>query len=170
MTPRLRPSFSPRWWSAALPDVVAQSYRTAQAWKNDSPPVPPLHLVYEDWWWVMAAEHQIAEAHEQLTYNGAADGVAHVRDQISRRYGVDAQKFAGTPDDLNVRLAAIVAERGKTPAPDAHLDRRRRTIGQPAPSSGPRRHYRATPNTPSTATAPERPPRSTPSPPHGRWN
>lgn len=276
----LRPSFSPWWWSAATPDVVAQTYRTAQAWKNDSPvaagavvnlddqlaarfgvdtaaltvdaagpdvaaqvavaladraerqqfaqsyrdrgftvvddrpfgrgfiptwdlrqssgadvdqatidaepkhwavhagrndlgelvpeyfctdpdaagltrPVPPLHLVYEDWWWEMAAEHQIAEAHEQLLYNGAAYGVVHVRDQISRRYGVDAQKFAGTPDDLSARLAAVVAERGKAPAPDKAENDRLDAAAAIAASSASLDHRDARGDLPApTATSP----------------
>ena len=211
------PSFSPRWWSAATPDVVAQTYRTAQAWKNDSPvaanavfnlddqlaarfgvdtaalmvgaepkhwavhagrndrgelvpkyfctdpdaagltrPVPPLHLVYEDCWWEMAAEHQIAEAHEQLMYTGAAYGVAHVRDQISRRDGVDAQKFAGTPDDLSARLAAVVAERDKAPAPDKAENDRRDAAAAIAASSASLAHRDARDDLPApTPTSPD---------------
>ncbi|MBY6351831.1 hypothetical protein [Rhodococcoides corynebacterioides] len=280
MKPCPGPSFSPRWWSAATPDVVAQTYRTAQAWKNDSPvaagavvnlddqlaarfgvdtaaltvdaagpdvaaqvaadladraerqeftqsyrdrgfavvddrpfgrgfiptwdlrqssgadvdqatidvepkhwavqagrndlgelvpeyfctdpdaagltrPVPPLHLVYEDWWWEMAAEHQIAKAHEQLMYNGATYGVAHVRGQISRRYGVDAQKFAGTPDDLHARLAAVVAERDKAPVTDKTDNDRRDAAAAITASSASLAHQDARGDLPApTPTSP----------------
>ncbi|MBY6438112.1 hypothetical protein HQ602_17195 [Rhodococcus kroppenstedtii] len=90
-------------------------------------PAPPLYLVYEDWWWEMAAEHQIVEAHEQLVGEGAAAGVARVRDEISRRYGVDARPLAGLPDELHAQLVAVVAARQSAAArTDQSVDAQRR--------------------------------------------
>ncbi len=74
-------------------------------------PVPPLYLVYEDWWWEMAAEHQIAEIYEQFIHNNAPYGVARMEDQISRHYGIDASTSRGLPDELADRLTAVNAER-----------------------------------------------------------
>jgi hypothetical protein len=77
-------------------------------------PVPPLYLAHEDWWWEMAAEHQIAEIYEQFIHNNAAYGVARMEDQISRHYGIDARALRGLPDELADRLAAVHAERAAT--------------------------------------------------------
>lgn len=81
-------------------------------------PIPPLYLAYEDWWWEMAAEHQIAEIHDQFVHNGSAYGIAHMQDQISRRYGIDARPFAGLPDDLAARISSVNDERDKERADD----------------------------------------------------
>ncbi|OZD64675.1 hypothetical protein CH263_14040 [Rhodococcus sp. 06-1059B-a] len=114
-------------------------------------PVPPLYLAYEDWWWEMAAEHQIAEIYEQFIHTGAAYGVAHMEDQISRHYGIDAKTFRGLPDELAGRLAAVTAERAATASAEkstrersdtvaaiAHADRvdaARETQATPAPGT-----------------------------------
>ncbi|WP_052061949.1 hypothetical protein [Rhodococcoides fascians] len=247
----LRPTFSDRWWSTATPDTVAQAYRTAHAWKNDSPvaagavanfddelatrygidtaalaadnstnrdvaahvealmteraererisqsytdrgfttlddrpagrghipvwdlrqpdgsavdrgvidadparwavhldrtergewsptfyctdpaaahltrPIPPLYLAHEDWWWEMAAEHQIAEVYEQFIHNGAPYAVAHVEEEITRHYGIAAADYRGLPDALTDRLRTVNAERDPAVVPDKTGSERR---------------------------------------------
>ena len=257
----LRPTFSDRWWTAAKPDTVAQAYRTAHAWKNESPvaaeavtnldeqlstrygidttalarsetpdiaaevaalmaerqereelsqsyidrgftiledppagrghipvwdlqqpdgapvnenlidadparwavylyrehgewdptyyctdpegagltrPTPPLYLAYEDWWWEMAAEHQIAEVYEQLVYNGSPYGIAHVEEQIERHYGLTAADYRGLPDALTDRLREVNADRDPDAVPEKAQNERDDAATAIAQSPSPR--------------------------------
>ncbi|MGB7235564.1 MAG: hypothetical protein WBD41_06205 [Rhodococcus sp. (in: high G+C Gram-positive bacteria)] len=79
---QLRPVHSSRWWDAATPEILAETYRTAHAWKNESPIAADALARLDD---QLSARHGIDTATLGVEQAGVADRLAAVMNERAAR-------------------------------------------------------------------------------------
>ena len=79
---QLRPVHSSRWWEAATPEILAETYRTAHAWKEQSPVAADALTRLDD---QISARHGIDTATLGVEQAGIADQLAAVMNERAAR-------------------------------------------------------------------------------------